>query len=157
MNILENKTKQEGASKLPWEEKTRISQEKVKKSKRRGLLDSEAWAVWSLLLWAQLTQHKLKTGGSPLVFRLSNRAYPQRKAGVPFIQLLAGRRHLGSSTLSWRRQPVVFSPLLGFHFCCPDRSEKKGRTTKMLLDLLGIYKLFSKSHIPKECTLKKYP
>lgn len=46
MNIVENKTKQEGASKLPWEEKTQISQEKAKTSKRRGLLDSEAWAVW---------------------------------------------------------------------------------------------------------------
>ena len=45
MNIVENKTNRKELPSFPGR-KTRISQEKAKKSKRRGLLDSEAWAVW---------------------------------------------------------------------------------------------------------------
>lgn len=82
MNILENKTKQEGASKLPWEEKTGISQEKVK-SKRRGLLDSEAWAVWISAPLSTVDTTQTENGRKSTCFSFIQQSLPSEEGRSP--------------------------------------------------------------------------
>lgn len=133
-------------------EDTSISQKKVKNSRRHGLLDldSEAWGCLALLPRTQPTQVKSEDGTRSTCFSLSPEPVLRgRQGSSSFSCLLVEAITYIFEALLVVDSQLYFSSLLSSHLCRSDRGWKKGRTTKVLVGLLGIYKLFSKSHISK--------